>query len=369
MKLQIFSRVVVPLSVIAMLNSSLTAQDWGDKMFDRLQIKFGSVARLADTTFSVTVKNPYLEEIRITSLTTSCGCISWTDQVPISIPSRDERRLTIRLDTVRHFGEKHVKAFVTLNEPIKGLTAIVTLPVEGRIRNDFEVRPSSVGFGGVDLGRGASQRISITYKGQDGWKLISAKVGSTHLATQILEQSRAGGTIQYDVLVELKPDAPAGVLRDQLVLTTNEPGNSEVSIPIEARVETDIVVTDAHFGTVTPGRPKSVTVILRGKKPFQIEKVERDVRDIGKKSAHDEAIPTTELVDFERHTSQASDAFKMEFATANTQVHLLTLTFTPPTEAGMIDESFSVTISGRTQPVRFQAHGRILEEAITSAVR
>ena len=135
-------------------------------MFDRREIKFGSVARLADTTFKVIVKNPYQEEIRITQLSTSCGCISWTEPAPISIASRAERELTIRLDTTRHSGEKHVKAFATLVEPLKGLTAIVTIPVEGLIRNDFEVRPSSVAFGSVDPGRPSTQRISVSYNGQ-----------------------------------------------------------------------------------------------------------------------------------------------------------------------------------------------------------
>ena len=62
------------LLFIAFLAVPLSAQDWGDAMFDRRKIEFGTVARSAETTFTVTIKNPYLEEITVSSLTTSCGC-------------------------------------------------------------------------------------------------------------------------------------------------------------------------------------------------------------------------------------------------------------------------------------------------------
>jgi hypothetical protein len=90
-----------------------------------------------------------------------------------------------------------------------------------------------------------------------------------------VEKARNNGTVQYDVVVELKPDAPVGVLRDRLILKANETDGSEIAIPIEARVEDDIVVTDAQFGLVTIGDSKSITVIMRGKKAFEIETFER----------------------------------------------------------------------------------------------
>ncbi len=345
------------------------AEEWGEKMFDRLQIKFGTVARLADTTFTVTVKNPFAEEIRITSLTTSCGCISWTDQAPVSIASRAERVLTIRLDTVRHVGDKRVKAIVGLLEPIKGLSSTVTLPVEGRIRDDFEVRPSSVAFGTVDLGTGYTQRISVTYKGRADWKILSAKVDSSYLTTQIVEKARSNGTIQYDVVVELKPDASVGVLRDRLILTTNEVGGSEIAISVEARVEDDIVVTDAQFGSVTIGDSKSITVILRGKKAFEIETFERIARDGKGKAVPRENAQLKAANPIESSPIDPIDAFKTEFASGVTQVHMLRLTFTPLNEAGMFDETFMVTIRGRNLPVTFHARGRIQDHAVTSLSR
>jgi hypothetical protein len=161
--------------MVAWSSLPVLGQDWGRKMFDRTEIKFGSVARLAETTFKIKVKNIYKEDIQITSLSTSCGCISWQEasSLPLTVPSNQERVLTIKLDTVRHAGDKHVTAFASLYEPTRGLSSSVSIPVEGRIRSDFEVRPSYVGFGPIDLGKSYTQRIGINYiGGRPDWKSL-----------------------------------------------------------------------------------------------------------------------------------------------------------------------------------------------------
>ncbi len=354
------TRILVPLFVVAWSAAPVAAQEWGTKMFDRTEIKFGSVARLADTTFKVKVKNPYVEEIQITNLSTSCGCISWIDKLPISIPSRQERELTIRLDTVGHSGDKRVRAFVSLLEPKKQSSASVTIPVEGRIRSDFEVRPSYVGFGLIDLGKGYIQRIGINYiGGRPDWKILQAKVSNPHLTAQIVEKSRAGGSATYEAIVEIDATAPLGVLRDQLILTTNDVGDSSISIPIEAKVEPDIVVADAQFGIVAPGQQKSMTVVVRGKKPFKIAKVDHVIHEVRAKPALDGSLPTP------LGTVSLSDAIAVKLpATAAAPVQMLTLTLTPPAEAGMFDEEFAIVIEGRPQPVTFKVKGRIQSQEV-----
>lgn len=349
------SRIFFSLVAVAALAGTAAAQEWANKMFDKLEIKFGSVARLSDTTFKITVKNPYVEQIQITSLSTSCGCISWTDkQFPIAIPSKGERELTIRLDTVGHAGDKRVRAYAALLEPTRGLVGNVTIPVEGRIRSDFEVRPSYVGFGPIDLGKGYIQRIGINYiGGRPDWKILQAKVSNPHLTAQVVEKSRSGGSATYEATVQIDANAPLGVLRDQLILTTNDVGDSTIAIPVEAKVEPDIVVADALFGSVAPGQAKSMSVVVRGKKPFKIAKVEQIVREVRAKPAEDGTIPQSDSV-------ALTDAIAIKLPNGNSApVHVLTCTVTPPAEAGMFDEEFAISIEGRPQPVTFKVKGRI----------
>ncbi len=352
--------------IVALTAAPVCSQDWGDKMLDRTEVKFGTVARLADTTFKLKVTNRYTTPIQITSLGVSCGCISWVDQAPITLASKEVRELTLRLDTVRFIGDRNVRATVSFFETTRGASDSVTLPVTARIRSDVEVRPSYVGFATIDLGKSYTQKIGITYNGGRGdWKITQAKVGNPHLTARIVEMSRVGGTASYEALVVIDGTAPVGVLRDQLILTTDEAGNSEISIPIEARVEADIVVTDVQFGMVTPGQTKSMNVIVRGKKPFKIVEVSHVTREVRLKPADDAAPPAVGANPASPMVSLADTAFKVNCPEATTAVHTVPLTFTPPTEPGLFEEEFVLKIDGRAQPVTFRVKGRILDQPAT----
>lgn len=354
----------------AVTTAPLPAQDWGDKMFDRTEVKFGSVARLADTTFKLKLTNRYADPIQITSLGVSCGCISWVDQAPFTLASKEVREITLRLDTVRFTGDRNVRATVSLYEPAHGYTDSVTIPVSAHIRTDVEASPSYVGFGTIDLGKGYTQRIGINYVGGRGdWKIKAAKASNPHLTTEVVELRRAGGTANYEVRVVIDGTAPAGLLRDQLVLTTDETGNNSViSIPIEAKVEADIVVTDVQFGTVAPGQAKSMNVIVRGKKPFKIAEVNHVTREVRLKPVTDAAPPAVAPTDATSTLATASlpdEAFKIKCPDAAAVIHMVPLTLTPPSEPGLFEEEFVLKIAGRAQPVTFKAKGRILDQAVT----
>lgn len=358
--------VLFALVVSALTTAPVNAQEWGEKMFERTEVKFGTVARLSDTTIKLKVRNLYTDPIQITSLGVSCGCISWVDQAPITLASKEERELTLRLDTVRFTGDRNVRATVSLYEPAHGYSDSVTIPVSARIRSDVEVRPSYVGFATIDLGKSYTQKIGVIYSGGRGdWKITQAKVGSPHLTTQIIEQGRAGGTVSYEVLVVIDGSTPAGVLRDQLLLTTDEAGNSAISIPIEARVEADIVVTDVQFGMVTPGQTKSMNVIVRGKKPFKIAEVSHVTREVRLKPTIDVVPNGSETTPVSSVASLPDDVFKIKCPDTTSVVHMVPLAFTPPAEPGLFEEEFILKIDGRTLPVTFRAKGRILDHAVS----
>lgn len=362
--------MVMSICVATLCGASAAAQDWGDKMLSHTEIKFGNVARLADTTFKLKVKNLYVDPIQISGLSVSCGCISWVDQAPITLASKEERELTLRLDTIRFTGDRSVRATVSFRDTVKGFVDSATIPVTARIRTDVEVSPSYVGFGPIDLGKGYTQKINVNYNGGRGdWKITSAKVSNPHLTAEVVETNRVGGTARYEARVLIDNAAPAGVLRDQLVLVTDEPGNTEIAIPIEARVEADIVVTDVQFGMVTPGQAKSMNVIVRGKKPFKIAEVNHVLREVRLKPASEDAAPATlnaaGVTQPAAVPSIPDEAFKIRVPETTAAVHMVGLTFTPPTEPGLFEEEFVLKIDGRVQPVTFKVKGRILGETVT----
>ena len=327
--------------LVTCATAPLAAQDqeWGKKMFDKTDVNFGSVAKNADVVFKFKVTNIYKETIQISSLWTSCGCISWQDRTPISISSGQTQELTIRLDTVRHSGDKRVVAYASLLEPTRGSTAQVSIPVTGRIRQDIVLQTNNLNFGQVEQGKAMEHRMNVVYTGgRSDWAITQAKVNNPHLTTKVVEKSRYGGTVNYDIVVTLKGDAPVSKLRDQMLLVTNDVGDAGFPVGVEAQVEPDIVVADVQFGQVIPGQSKTMNVVIRGKKPFKIEKIDRARQD---------------------------DSFKIKPDDAVSLVHMIPLTYLPSVEHGLFEEEFSLTITGREQPVTFKAKGRVIDQSVT----
>lgn len=355
-------RAVLALTLLFVSGSVLPAQfvqppkeeEWARAMIEKekLSINFKSVGKGQDVYVKIKVTNVYQEEMQITGLTTSCGCISWDEAsavgptgaaalpAPIVVPSGESRSITLRLDTVRHgVGEqKNKRGFITFFEPANGQYGIATVVAEAYIRSDVVVNPGSVNFGSIAPETPAEQRLTLNYAGRNDWRIISAKCGSPYLTAEAVEKGRGNGLVNYDVIVKLKENAPIGVLRDQLVLVTDDQNNPQMPIQVEARIEPDIIVTDVDFGSVTAGKPKAKQVLVRYTKvpvkPFKIEKCERTKTD------------TT---------------FRVTKSDETKPLHTLTLTFTPPNEPGKFEEEFFLTISGRKDPITFKAKGRIIE--------
>ena len=324
-------------------------RDWARAMIDKdlLNINYKSVAKGQDVYFRIRVSNIYKEEMQVIGLSTSCGCLSFDESkvaangllIPILIPSGTEKTLTLRLDTVRHSGEKkNTKAIITFFEPSKGEKGTATIIAEGYIRSDVVIQPGSVNFGSVAPHQGAEQRIMLNYAGRNDWNLASVKFNNPHLSADVHEKSRGNGLVNYELVVKLKDSAPEGLLRDQMLLVTDDANNPTIPVQVEAKIEPEISVTEANFGTLTPGKPKEVQILVRYTKlpvkPFKIEKFERTKPD---------------------------NTIKVKKSDDMKTLHQMTLTFTPPNEPGLFEEEFFLTISGRTEPIIFKARGRILD--------
>lgn len=311
--------------------------DWGRKMLDRTDFKFGSVAKGADVSLAVRVKNIYKEDIQITSGTTGCACVNWDKNIhfPVMVKSGETVELAVVLNTIQFDGERKSKATLSLYEPTKGSAAQIELPVEGYIRKDIVVTPGTIRFDSVDLGRTTSRSTLINYAGRSDWTILQAKCSNSNFTATIVEKSRGAGpvaNVSYELTVTLSEKAPPGVLRDQVILTTDDVNNPQVPVAVEAKIEPEFVVLDAQFGQVVAGTSKTQNVVIRSKKPFKIEKIER---------------------------TKADESFKVKTPQTVSTSHLLPLTFVPPNEPGPFEEEFFVTISGREQPITFKAKGRI----------
>ena len=326
---QFFSLAWV-LGLALAVQHTASAQEWAEKMFDETSYDFGKVARGAEVSHRFKITNKYKETVHISNVRTTCGCSIPKQPEQKTLKSLESTYVEVSLNTRKFTHKKESNLIVTFDQPF---FAEVKIPLKAYIRTDVVLTPGGANFGAVDLGAGATTTIDVAYAGRDNWTLKDVKIADPNLDAKIKEVSREGGQVRYQIQLSLKPTAAQGPLREQVMLVTDDV-NPYVPLLVTARVEADITVAtpDLSLGTVIPGSDKTVNVVIRGKKPFSIDKVECE---------------------------SDKEFFKVRLPESSRTVHIIPLTFTPPKNPGPFSEKFTVTIAGRPDPVTFKAHGTI----------
>lgn len=177
-------------------------------------------------------------------------------------------------------------------------------------------------------------KLSIKYAGRDDWQIREVRSPREFLQGSVRELHRGGGRVDYELVVALAPQTPAGAIREQLQLITDDTSNPYVPVQVTANVEADIVVAtpEVALGALTPGVEKTFRVILRGRKPFSIEGIDCE---------------------------SPLECFKVKLSKEPKSVHILPLTVVPPETKGELQEKFTVRITGRTEHVTFRASGHV----------
>jgi hypothetical protein len=305
-------------------------EGWAEKMFDKTTHDFGTVARGAKVTHRFRIKNIYKETVHIREVRTTCGCSAGKPSKR-TLESLETGYIEATMNTTRFTRRKDSNLIVVFDQPSY---AEVRIPVTAYIRTDVVLTPGGAEFGAVEAGKPAERKIEVAYAGRSDWTIKEVKSDSKYVDAKVVETSREGGSVNYDLFVSLKDNAPVGPLREQIVLVTDDANGPKVPVIVEARVEADFTVTPSvvSLGTLTPGTPKTVNVVVRGREPFAIEKIECE---------------------------SDRELFKVRLSKSKKPVHVLPLTIMPPDEAGKFSEEFTVTIAGRKETVTFAAKGAV----------
>ena len=216
---------------VAMLCAPTSAQEWAEKMFNKLDHDFGTVARGAETVYRFEITNIYKQPMQITGVSTSCGCTTPTIENG-TIKTYEKGYIVAKFNTHTHVGRKGATLTVRFAPPYQ---AEVQVRVHGNIRGDVVFQPGSIQFGSVDQGVSKEQRISVNYAGRSNWQILDVTNDNNHFEVELQETSRNGGRVSYGLLVRLK---------DQLTVVTNDGLADTQRIPliVEGRVVPEISV-------------------------------------------------------------------------------------------------------------------------------
>ena len=254
-------------------------ESWGASLFQSKRHDFGRVALGADAEFRFELTNKYKNDVRLSSLRSSCGCTSATFTTPLLKPGETGAVIARFNTTGQHLRNRSAVLTVQLETVINGSRRrdTVQLFVSGYIRPDVVLTPGGVEFGAVPEGTAAERVLHMEYNGSPGWALMKVERSQPFIYAKAEEIKRERGDVVYKITAILREDAPIGYIKDALRFTTNEslPNRTdavEILVPIQGVVTAPIRVSPSPMliGVLTPGETAAKSIVIRNETPFRI---------------------------------------------------------------------------------------------------
>lgn len=307
---------------------------WADKLFEKLEHDFGVVPSNADLKYRIKITNHYKQTVNIAGVSASCNCTAGKP-AKNTLASEESTYIDISMDTRRFRGLKETTITVTFNQP---LFASSVIRVKAFINPDLTINPGAAEFGAIPKGTDRALRMVVSFNTHGQFSIKDATCKSPHVAAKLVETRRDVFNQQFELHVTIKGTAPLGDLREQVILTTDDPNQKSIPVLVEAKVEPEFSVSPelVSFGNLAPGERKTINIVVRGKKPFAIEKIESE---------------------------KSAGTFETRLPKDVREVHVLPLTVIAPKEAGAVTEEFTVTVGGSTDPITFKAYAKVVAAA------
>jgi hypothetical protein len=316
--------------------SSVPAQDlnWAAKMFEKQTHDFGVVATASDTRYRLKLKNIYQEDVHIQSVETSCGCTAATPSTKL-LRSGEEGYIEIKMDTVKFKHRKDSAITVRFDSPT---FAEVKIPITAYIRTDVVIEPGAAKFGTVRQGESAEKTLKVEYAGRPDWEIREIRSPREYIEAKAVEVKREGGFATYDVKVTLKEGAPAGRLREELLMITDDANSPKVPLLLEARVQSEFTFAPEiiALGKVTAGTSKNL-------QPLVISKASGTFKVTGVKC------------------ESGYEGLDVTLPPAANKVQIVRMKLKAPANPGNVEDHLLVSIEGREEPLRVRMYGAIVQ--------
>lgn len=262
-------RVAACVAVVVTANSGpVVAQEWARKMFTVTSHNFGTVAKGSKTEYQFVFRNVYNEDLHVVGVRTSCGCTSPT-VTKRDLKTHETAEVVAAFNTRTFQGQHSATLTITFDKPFY---AEVQLRVAGNIRGDVTFDPPFVDLGTVDLGKGSERQVRVTRLGSAPWEIKDVRSANANFEVSLSKPTREGGRTIYDLTTRLKPGTPAGYVKGQLILVTDDPRATQIPMDVEGRVVAEVTVSPQllALGSVPAGQTITKNVVIRANREFKI---------------------------------------------------------------------------------------------------
>jgi len=260
------------VALAASLPAGADAQEWANKMFSVTSHNFGTVARGSKTEYQFTFRNLYKEDLHVVGVRSSCGCTAPSVSKK-DLKTHETADIVAAFNTRTFLGQHGATLTVTFDKPFY---AEVQLRVSGNIRGDVTFAPPFVDLGNVDLGKGVDRTVRVVHNGSLPWEIKDVRSANSNFEVQLSKPVHSSSQSSYDLTLKLKPETPAGYVKGQLILVTNDPRAAQIPMDVEGRVVAEVTVSPQllALGTVRPGATVTKNIVVRANRAFKVTSVE-----------------------------------------------------------------------------------------------
>lgn len=260
------------LTLLAISTTTAVGQqssDWAKRMFKEFSHDFGTVVRGEEAVHRFEIENVYQEDMRIQSVTSSCGCADVSISKNV-LKTWEKGEVVVRFVTKNFAGHRKARITVVFAQPFP---ATVYLDISGNIRTDTVIEPGSVNFGTLVDPTHSSRTIQISRYGNPAWRIMDVKSTYPHVSVALKETARTSNYVSYQLTASLKETAPKGYLQNELiVIASDRPGDARnqisVPVPLMANITQPLHISPAVLPIV--GESASEKVIIKADEAFRI---------------------------------------------------------------------------------------------------
>jgi hypothetical protein len=271
------------------------AAGWADRLFSEQAHDFGTVPRGAKVRHSFGLTNRLSESVTILNIRASCGCTAGHATASL-VPPGGSAAVEAEMETRNFVGKKATTLYVTF-VTATGREAEVALGVSSTILSDIVLNPGTVDFGTLARGQTPEQTLTVDRIGLASWKVERMVSSCKAIDASLVETVRSGDRVSYRLKVSIKPDAEAGVLRDEIRLLTNDRETPLFPIQVTGTIRGDLSASPSvlTLGKVTSAEGVSGRFLVRASKPFVIRSIEGSA-DGFRATADDETAKAVHIV-------------------------------------------------------------------------
>ncbi len=255
--------------VVVCLATTVSAQEWAEKLFKEKTHEFGSVARAAKVEYAFEMVNPYKEDLHITGVRASCGCTLPRIQKD-TLKSWEKGAIIAEFNTRAFSGQRGARdyrdASTSRSTPKSNCKSTATsAPTSSSIRAKSH-------WARCPPAAAPKNRSRSIMPGAATGRFWASNRRPLTCTPTCSEVSRKNGRVAYKLAVSLDRSAPPGYVADELILRTNDRRSPQFPVKVEGYVVADLTVSPSSLmlGILQPGQKITKQIVVKGKQPFHV---------------------------------------------------------------------------------------------------